>query len=89
MYITLKLDASGYMIHSISDGDEIVVDGRYVVMPWKMISRGGTSMTLEEAVEEIEDCEKERKLVSEFESEHIDEINEMQGLIVYMDEGYV
>ena len=45
-------------------------------MPWKMVNRGGASMTLEEVVEGIGRCDEERKLVSKFESEHRDEINE-------------
>ena len=52
--MTLKLDDSGCRIHSISDGnEEIVTSQRYVVMPWKMVTRHGTNMTLKEAVEEI------------------------------------
>ena len=42
MYVTLKLDDSGCRIHSISDGnEEIVTNERYVVMPWKMVTRHG------------------------------------------------
>ena len=41
MYVTLKLDASGCRIHSVSDGNgEIVTNERYVVMLWKMVTRG-------------------------------------------------
>ena len=40
---------------SVSDGDkEIVTNERYVVMPWKMVTRWGVNMTLKEVVEEIE-----------------------------------
>ena len=54
MYMILKLDDSGCRIHSVSDGnEEIVTNERYVVMPWKMVTRNGKNMTLEEAVEEI------------------------------------
>ena len=54
MYVTLKLDDSGCRIHSVSDGnEEIVTNERYVVMPWKMVTRRGENMTLKEAVEEI------------------------------------
>ena len=68
MYVTLKLDDSGCRIHSISDGnEEIVTNQRYVVMPWKMVTRYGTNMTLKEAVEEIKAHEEDRKLVSKFE----------------------
>ena len=54
MHVTLKLDDSGCRIHSISDGDrEIVTNERYVVMPWKMVTRHGTNMTLKEVVDRI------------------------------------
>ena len=54
MYVTLKLDDSGCRIHSISDGNkEIVTNERYMVMPWKMVTRRGANVTLKEAVEEI------------------------------------
>ena len=46
--MTLKLDDSRCRIHSIS-----VTNERYVVIPWKMVTRNGTNMTLKEAVEEI------------------------------------
>ena len=72
MYVTLKLDDSGCRIHSISDGllgsgaqqgphgnEEIVTNQRYVVMPWKMVTRYGTNVTLKEAVEEIKAHGKE------------------------------
>ena len=61
-YVTLKLDDNGCCrIHSmkhseasISDRDkEIVTSERYVVMPWKMVTRHGKNMTLAEAVDEI------------------------------------
>ena len=55
MYVTFKLDDNGcYRIHSISDGnEEIVTNERYAVMPWKMVTRHGTNMTLKEAVDRI------------------------------------
>ena len=56
MYVTLKLDDNGcYRIHSVSDdGNQwIVTDKRYVVMPWKMVTRYGKNMTLAEAVDGI------------------------------------
>ena len=54
MYLTLKLDNNGCRIHSISDGnEEIVTNERYVVMPWKMVIRNGTNMTLKEVVDRI------------------------------------
>ena len=55
MYVTLKFDDNGCCrIHSISDRDkEIVTNERYVVMPWKMVTRNGKNMTLAEAVDSI------------------------------------
>ena len=90
MYVTLKLDGSGCRIYSISDGnEEIVTNERYVVMPWKMVTRYGTNVTLKEAVEEIKKREEDRMLISEFEAEHRDEIFEIFGIIDYIDKGYV
>ena len=89
-YVTLKFDYNGCCrIHGVSDGDgrdplahkEIVTNKTYVVMPWKMVTRNGKNMTLKEMVEEIEAHEEERRLVSEFEAEHSDEIDEIFGLI--------
>ena len=45
--MTLKLDDNGCCrIHSISDDGNgwIVTDKRYVVMPWKMVTRHGKNM---------------------------------------------
>ena len=86
--------AGPYRIHSrfIQDfygNEEIVTNNKYVVMPWKMVTNYGTNMTLKEAVEEIEKCEEDRRLVSEFEAEHRDEIFEILGIIDYIDKGYV
>ena len=66
MYVTLKLDDSGCRIHSLSDdgpsgpgvsgphrNEEIVTNERYVVMPWKMVTRHGKNVTLKEAVDRI------------------------------------
>ena len=56
MYVTLKLDDNSCCrIHSISDNGNgwIVTNKRYVVMPWKMVTRNGTNMTLAEAVDGI------------------------------------
>ena len=55
MYVTLKLDDNRCCrIHSIYDGnEEIVTNERYVVMPWKMVTRHGTNMTLKEEVDRI------------------------------------
>ena len=90
MYVTLKLDDNGCRIHSVSDGnEEIVTNQRYVVMPWKMVTRCGTNMTLEEAVEEIKAREEDRKLVHRFEAEHRDEIDEILGLIDCIDKGCI
>ena len=88
MYVTLKLDDSGSIIDSVSDGnEEIVTNQRYVVMLWKMVTRYGTNVTLEEAVEEIKKREEDKKLVSKFEAEHRDEISEILGLIDCIDKG--
>ena len=90
MDVTLKLDGSECRIHSISDGNkEIVTNERYVVMPWKMVTRYGTNVTLKEAVEEIKKREEDRRFVSEFEAEHRDEIFEILRVINYIDKGYV
>ena len=54
MYVTLKLDENRCCrIHSVSDDGNgwIVTNERYVVMPWKMVTRNGTNMTLAEAVD--------------------------------------
>ena len=68
MYMTLKLDDNGCCrIHKVSDDGNgwIVTDERYVVMPWKMVTRHGKNMTLTEAVDSIlnrqESEAKERK----------------------------
>ena len=90
MYVTLKLNDSGCKIHSISDGnEEIVTNERYMVMPWKMVTRRGINVTLKQAVEEIEKEGEERRLVFEFETKHRDEILEILGLIDYIDKGYI
>ena len=90
MYVTLKLDDSGCRIHSVSDGnEEIVTNQRYMVMPWKMVTRYGTNVTLKEAVEEIKACEEDRKLVLRFEAEHRDKIDEILGLIDCIDKGCI
>ena len=55
MYMTLKLNDKGCCrIHSVSDGNrEIATNDRYVVMPWKMVTRYGKNMTLKEVVDGI------------------------------------
>ena len=56
MYMTLKFDDNGCCrIHSISDDGNgwIVTNERYMVMPWKMVTRHGKNMTLTEAVDGI------------------------------------
>ena len=56
MYVTLKLDDNRCCrIHSVSDDGNgwIVTDERYVVMPWKMVTRHGKNMTLAEVVDSI------------------------------------
>ena len=90
MYVTLKLDDNRCRIHSVSDGnEEIVTNQRYVVMPWKMVTRHSTNMALKVAVEEIKAREEERKLVSKFEAKHRDEIDKILGLIDYIDKWYM
>ena len=49
MYVTLKLDDNWCRrIHSVSDDGNgwIVTSERYVVMPWKMVTRHGKNMEL-------------------------------------------
>ena len=46
-------------------------------------------MTLKEAVEEIKKEGKERRLVFEFETKHRGEIDEIFGVIDYIDKRYV
>ena len=60
MYVTLKLDDNRCRIHSISDDGNgwIVTNERYVVMPWKMVIRNGTNMTLTEVVDKILNCQE-------------------------------
>ena len=56
MHVTLKLDDNECCrIHSVSDDGNrwIVTNERYVVMPWKMVTRHGKNMTLKEAVDSI------------------------------------
>ena len=55
MYVTLKFDDNRCCrIHSVSDRDkEIVTNKRYVVMPWKVVTRNGKNMSLKEAVDGI------------------------------------
>ena len=56
MYVTLKFDDNGCCrIHSVSDDGNgwIVTDKRYVVMPWKMVTRCGKNMALAEVVDSI------------------------------------
>ena len=55
MYVTLKLDDNGCRIHSFFDDGNgwIVTSKRYVVMPWKMVTRNGTNMTITEVVDKI------------------------------------
>ena len=54
-YVALELDDKGCCkIHSVSDGDkEIVTNERYLVIPWKVVTRHGKNMTLKEAVDGI------------------------------------
>ena len=59
--MTLKLDDNGCCnIHNVSDDGNgwIVTDDRYVVMPWKVVTRHGKNMTLTEAVDGIFSCQE-------------------------------
>ena len=61
MYVTLKLDDNGCCrIHSISDDGNgwIITNERYVVMPWKMVTRHGKNMSLKEVVDGIFSCQE-------------------------------
>ena len=61
MYVTLELDGNGCCrIHSVSDDGNgwIVTDEKYVVMPWKMVTRHGKNGTLAEAVDSILSCQE-------------------------------
>ena len=90
MDVTLKLDDSGCRIHRVSVGnEEIVTNQRYVVMPWKIVTRCDANVTLKEAAEEIKANKENRKLVSKFEAENRDEIDEILGLIDCIDKGCV
>ena len=52
--MNLKLDDSRCRIHSISDvNEEIVTNERYVVMPWKIVTRHGKNVTLKEVDDRI------------------------------------
>ena len=56
MYVTLKLDDNRCCrIPSVPDDGNgwIVTNKRYVVMPWKMVTRDGKNMTLTETVDKI------------------------------------
>ena len=56
MYVTLNLDDNECCrIHNVSDDGNgwIVTNERYVVMPWKMVTRHSKNMTLKEAVDSI------------------------------------
>ena len=80
MYMTLKLDDSRCRIHSISDDGNgwIVTNERYVVMPWKMVTRHGTNMTLAEVVDgilsqkesEAKECKRRNREQKETEKKH-------------------
>ena len=81
MYVTLKLDDNGCCrIHSISDDGNrwIVTNESYVVMPWKMVTRNGTNMTLKEAVDRIlnqkeseaKECKRRKREKEEIKKKH-------------------
>ena len=63
MCMTLKLgDNRCCRIHSISDDGNgwIATNERYVVMPWKMVTRHGKNMTLTEMVDGILSCQESK-----------------------------
>ena len=78
--MTLKLDDNGCRIHNVSDDGNgwIVANERYVVMPWKMVTRNGTNMILAEAVDgilsqnesEAEELEIRKREKEETENKH-------------------
>ena len=77
MYVTLKLGDNGCCrIHSISVMDSY--QQRYVVMPWKMVTRNGTNMTLAEMVDgilsqkesEAKECKRRKREKEEIENKH-------------------
>ena len=80
MYVTLKLDDNRCRIHSISDGGNgwIVTIERYVVMPWKMVTRHDKNMTLAGAVDgilshqesETRELERRNREKEEIENKH-------------------
>ena len=70
MYMTLKLNDNR--------DKEIVINERYVVMPWKMVTRHGTNITLKEAVNwifsqkesEAKELERKNREREEIENKH-------------------
>ena len=80
MYVTLKFDDNGCCrVHSISDRDkEIVTNERYVVMPWKVVTRYGKNMSLKEVVDgifsqresEAKECKRREREKEEIERKH-------------------
>ena len=81
MYVTLKFDDNGCCrIHSVSDDGNgwIVTNERYVVMPWKMVTRHGKNMTLAEAIDSIfsqreseaKECERREREKEKIENKH-------------------
>ena len=63
MFVTLKLKDKSYHIHSACDCEKtITANNSFSIMPWKMVTRGGVNVSLEEAVGEIKKDEKEKKL---------------------------
>ena len=81
MYVTLKLDDNRCCrIHSVSDDGNgwIVTNERYVVMPWKMVTRNGKNMTLTDSIlnqreseaKEHERREREKEKIEKKRKEH-------------------
>ena len=78
MHVTLKFDYNGCCkIHSVSDDGNgwIITNERYLVMPWKVVTRNGKNMSLKEAVDSIfsrheseaKECERREKEREEIE----------------------
>ena len=98
-YVTLKFDDKGRCkTHNVSDGNrEIGTNDRYMVMPWKMVTRYGKGMTLKEVVDgifsqkeskakELERREREREEIKkkrkEYYEKHMKEETERLNALV-------
>ena len=60
MYVTIRLEGNVGTIHSVNvDGEEIIPDLRYNIVPHKFVHRGKEGFGLKEAVDEILNRKKE------------------------------